>query len=271
MMDMRAMKGNQSNTFNDQMDNLNHLCLDHPNTMLPFLALDPYAKDIVQNFERLFTVTNRKYHGIKIYPSLGYLPSHPRLMEVFAICEDKQIPITSHCSSARVRLHKKNVEINGLDRNGNDIKKTVFLKSKYEYKHYFNAPNRWIPVLKEYPKLKLNIAHFGGEEAWKEYANGSSGAKVGKWINYINSIIGTHDNVYADFSYTMSSRSATSSLIESMVKGFTNPDKVLYGSDFYLTESEDDMKKIFTRFKRDLGKATFKQISQSNNINFLFH
>ena len=271
LMDMRSMGGDQEQAYAEQIRVIDQLCDLFPDTLLPFLAIDPNSDDFVENFIKVFDIPNRKYHGVKIYPSLGYLPSHPNLMKVFKICEDKQIPITTHCSSALVRLPFKTWRVKGMDRTGKTIDRKVKLKSKYEYKMYFNAPNRWIPVLKKYPRLKVNIAHFGGDEAWSQYALGANGTKVGRWIHHINALIKNFENVYADFSYTLYSRSATSSLVQSIANGMTDENKILFGTDFFLIEKEDELKKILLQFKSDVGDRLFRKMSQTNNINFLFH
>ena len=37
------------------------------------------------------------FKDIKIYPPLGYLPTHPNFCEIFEYCSRHNIPITLHC------------------------------------------------------------------------------------------------------------------------------------------------------------------------------
>ncbi len=70
-------------------------------TVYPFLAVDPRRKGIF-DLVKQSVGKNRNFHGIKVYPALGYLPSHPDLMKVFSYYADKDIPVTAHCSRGGV-------------------------------------------------------------------------------------------------------------------------------------------------------------------------
>lgn len=62
---------------------------------------------MIENFYKVFSEkSEHKFFGVKIYPSLGYLPSNPQLMEIFGLCEKKRIPVTAHCSGAIVHTGK---------------------------------------------------------------------------------------------------------------------------------------------------------------------
>ena len=85
--------------YYDQIDNMKKLKKEFPLTLLPFIAIDPnrdYVKDKKNKdeygyreiFLEAFSKEN-SFFGIKIYPSLGYLPSDPRLMEIYEICQEK--------------------------------------------------------------------------------------------------------------------------------------------------------------------------------------
>ncbi len=270
MMDMRSLGRLNRHTLDQQINVLESLMVSHPGTLLPFLAVDPNQPDFIEHFKQLFARENRVFHGVKLYPSLGYLPSHPNLMNIYGLCEDKQIPITTHCSSALVNLRKRALDIEGIDRNGTSFKRRVKLPSRYSYKHYFNAPSKWIPVLKRFPSLKLNLAHFGGAKAWEEYGKGSNGTREGRWINTILSFLNTYRNVYSDFSYTMYDNSATELLLQGLDNGWIPEEKVLYGSDFFLIENEGTQKVLFDRFRSKIGEVRFSQMSKDNNMRFLF-
>ncbi len=270
MMDMRSLGRLNRHTYRQQIEALEALMELHPDTILPFLAIDPNQPDFIDYFKEVFTRDNRIFHGLKLYPSLGYLPSHPNLMDIYGICEEKKIPITAHCSSALVNLRKRQLMVEGLDRAGKAFRKTVKLPSRYTYKHYFNDPARWIPVLKKHPGLKVNLAHYGGAKAWAEYQKGANGKKDGKWVHTINALLHGFEGVYTDFSYTMYDRSATQRLVEDIRNGIVPEDKILYGSDFFLIENEGSQEELFRQFRDQVGTALFTKMSQENNLAFLF-
>lgn len=77
-------------------------------------------------------------HGIKVHPDIqGFKIDDPRMMDIFAMCEERQIPIYSHTGDKR----------------------------------YDNSnPNRVVKVLEAFPDLKFVGPHFGGWSLWEEAA-----------------------------------------------------------------------------------------------------
>jgi len=55
------------------------------------------------------------FKGIKIYPPLGYLPTHPNLAPVFDYCVQYDIPITLHCSPGGINNFRKKNYIRSWD------------------------------------------------------------------------------------------------------------------------------------------------------------
>lgn len=74
--------------------------------VFPFVAIDPRRKYFLDpdtrnkiplaNYVHNNVGRDKEFHGVKIYPTLWYLPSHPRLMEIYRICTEKKIPVTTH-------------------------------------------------------------------------------------------------------------------------------------------------------------------------------
>lgn len=117
------------------------------------------------------SIGSHYFIGIKVYPPLGFDPwpdndkkEMVKVRYLYQFCVDNNVPITSHCSPGG------------------------FLVSN-EYKNY-SSPNKWEQVLNSYPDLRLNLAHFGGEE-------------MGKWRDKIVELIlcGKYANFYTDISY----------------------------------------------------------------------
>lgn len=75
-------------------------------------------------------------HGIKIHPDIqGFAIDDPRMMRVYALCQEQELPILMHTGDHR-----------------------------YDYSN----PNRLLPVLKAFPRLVVIGAHFGGWSVWDE-------------------------------------------------------------------------------------------------------
>lgn len=114
--------------------------------------------------------------GFKVYPPLGYRPLDPRLptlRDFYALCVKRDIPILTHCSpggvsaaDAELYYQKDNAELT------KDPTPASYKHHKpigYFYDKYVH-PKNWAEVLKAFPKLRLCLAHFGGNE-WEEAAS----------------------------------------------------------------------------------------------------
>ena len=102
MMDMMpGIEGDPKTPYLDQIDNMRQLRVNYPDKLLPFVAIDPRNPGVDQIFLSAFNGEN-KFFGVKIYPSLGYLPSHPKLRQIFEVCQAKKIPVTTHCGGGTV-------------------------------------------------------------------------------------------------------------------------------------------------------------------------
>jgi predicted TIM-barrel fold metal-dependent hydrolase len=110
-------------------------------------------------------ISNKGFIGVKLYNALGYRPlendkvneernrifskNHREqytqfkgeefddvLRELYKYCVENQVPITTHCSYTGVEAYP------GAS-------------------HVFGRPDFWIPALKEFPDLHVDLAHFG--------------------------------------------------------------------------------------------------------------
>jgi uncharacterized protein len=273
MMDMaQGIGGAIEDDFLIQIEKMKELRDAYPSKILPFIALDPNNPLMKENFLKVFS-SDREYRffGVKIYPSLGYLPSNPGLMEIFEICEEKKIPVTAHCSGASVHTDRKSIpDIRGTfkDTYGNWEKGPVSrtFKRKSDYAEFFNHPGNWIPVLEAFPKLKLNLAHFGGDDQWKDLISG----KKNTWVHQITELMRKYENLYSDFSYTFYNNEYTRALISLMESDPLIYSRVLYGSDYYMVVTEGHFMYLWSRFAGELGPERIKKIAQENPMRFLF-
>ncbi len=167
--------------------------------------------------EKVRKISNYFFAGIKVYPPLDFDPwpeddsEFKKVNYIYQFCCGKRIPITTHCSDSGFMV----------------------IERKNSWK--FTSPARWADVLKEYPNLKLNFAHFGSQ----------SYKKTNEWCRMIIDLINNHDSVYADFSYRGVSERfyrGLANIINTFPEDQINKIKnhVLFGSDFLINLIETE-------------------------------
>lgn len=301
MMNMEhGIKGKVEQGFYGQLKDLSDLRDEKKNNkvVLPFFGADPRNPDLLEDFISVFSFKDKRpqlagkkaflndifpFFGIKIYPSLGYFPSDPNLMKIFKICEQKNIPITTHCGSGSTRYNKtkyitgKKLILDGfgkLKEESYKILASPFLKNKKRrMARIFNTPNNWLPVIKTFPKLKLNLAHMGGDYQWERFRNGYPHTHIHETLE----IISKDNNVYSDLSYACAT-DRNLRAIRNVLNDENHPvqkrdqwrKKLLYGSDYYLTELKKHMTTIMLSVIEELGDDLTNQICVTNPKNFLF-
>ena len=141
-----------SKGFEKQIWELMKLRNAHPESVFPFLAVDPRRIGIMdvitkgKHFlpkEAPLVGKNGPFFGIKLYPRLGYKPMDVETLcpGLYKWCQDNDIPITFHCS------------------------KTGFPPMpKWKYDD-FGDPDNWNDILGTYPGLRIDFAHFGNNGA----------------------------------------------------------------------------------------------------------
>ncbi len=180
--------------FGQQIEDLEYIAGKYK-TVRPFFSVDPRREykgkiNTIKNLKEKLLSANAKFAGIKLYAPAGFSPTDPVLMGtpkqkgVYQFCIENKIPITAHNSNAgfaclstilNVKGHVKSknaiVNING------PIKFDNLFFSKYaneaiaERADTLNHPKLWEIVLKKYPDLTINFAHFGGSSQILEYVN----------------------------------------------------------------------------------------------------
>ncbi|MEP0367475.1 MAG: amidohydrolase family protein [Cyclobacteriaceae bacterium] len=275
MMDMRSIWNvkKKLRTVEQQMVAMAKLRDQHPDQVIPFVALDPNNCDMEELFIDAFK--HHGFFGVKIYPSLGYLPSHPRLMNIFEICEKKNIPVLTHCSSGKTRASSRSFNLKYTKFEGDTsvvVTKTVLFENhkKETYEDFFNGPENWNPVLKAYPNLKLNLAHFGGERKWHLMLG--KGDKL-NWVKQIVDLMANekYPNVYADFSFTFSYRKLNRKLKEWLRDNPAVRNHTLHGSDYFLTATDRHLRTTLRKYLDEINDPELiKQIGVVNTKKYLF-
>lgn len=270
MMDMKpGIDGKQKIAYAEQIANMKQLRDKYPDKLLPFIAIDPRRQNVDKIFLSAFN-DEHAFFGVKIYPCLGYLPSHPKLMQIFEVCEAKRIPVTAHCGGGTVHSSRRHIKcIQGL-RMDDDNQPEKICEDKWfctgnSYARYFNHPQRWEPVLHAFPQLKLNLAHFGNDTEWEKLAKG----KNNTWVSRIMDMMTRYKNLYADFSFNISNHKTYDIFRQKVEDNDLIANRTLYGSDYYMVVTEGHFRSIKVDFMTAMGDRVMQKIAYENPKKFL--
>jgi predicted TIM-barrel fold metal-dependent hydrolase len=251
--------------------------------IFPFLAADPRRPNLLKLVKQLVK-PSQAFHGIKVYPPLGYLPSHPVLMEVFSYCADFRIPVTVHCipdSSIHCRIRK--LPVKGIDPgSGAKIDREMSFRSADDCTNYFTDPANWGPVLDRFRNLVLNFGHFGGfcpvkkdDRTYSRRTNKPVKSSLEEqWRKTIEEYIRKYPHVYADLSYIMATipqQEEDVRLLNRLIDDPVTGNRILYGSDYYMTylATRNGFAQALAALIRAL-ETRFEKISWINANRFLF-
>lgn len=161
----------------------------------PFFSVDPRREykgqiNMLENVKQKLTGAGARFAGIKLYAPAGFSPTDPVLMGttsqkgIYAFCQENNIPITVHNSNAGFACLSTVLKVRGhVNMNGAVVKinQAVTFENKFfsmkaseaisERAKMLNHPKIWALVLKKYPNLTINFAHFGGSGQIMEYVN----------------------------------------------------------------------------------------------------
>lgn len=102
--------------------------------LIPFVMADPvlFGDGLLDEVEQCVTLGAR---GLKVHPGIcGHMPDHPSMLPVYDRCQELGLPILTDSGGDPVHEERP-----------------------------FGMPVNWVPVLKQFPRLKLIMAHFPGE------------------------------------------------------------------------------------------------------------
>jgi uncharacterized protein len=293
--------GESDLNFQGQIDQIIDLRKRNPDRILPFLSVDPRmgSAQHIAVFVRKYIGTIqlpgdrtafRPFIGIKLYPALGFFPFDDRLKDVFKYCEDHGLPIMTHCTPSGAFYVGKlsaamgapgtigaptnlRLPIRFTDK-GNNTETDVFL-----------YPKNWECILQTYPNLKVCFAHMGGST---EIFLNKSKTRRSSWYEDVKELMAFHPNVYTDISYTLANKDTwpeilalcqnrvtitRNGLIEDAPYKNTMGDRVLFGTDYFMTEQEDSEKNLAQKFPNWLlnqnQKHILDKISELNPVAYL--
>jgi len=235
-------------------------------------------------------VRRKGFIGVKVYNTLGYRPLGNAavddkrrwifkrngrgrytdftgeqfdevLSELYDFCEREEVPITAHCVS------------NGIE---------AYPGASFD----FGDPKYWRPVLERYPRLHLNLAHFGWSspegysprERWafirrpfrwmRERAGGRSDRDrkeiknpkdADTWVGEICAMMEKNEYLYADVAHHMVMENADipkfQSSYRAMLADFPElvPPRLLFGIDWHVITRVDHFTEFKERYERILS------------------
>jgi len=266
-MDMEYMRaGKVHQPFVQQLDELSNIKKKYPDQIFPFIAVDPRRPNITNVVKEY--IEKHNFQGIKLYPPLGYYPFDERLYQVYEYAQNNKIPIISHCSPGIIHYRgkiTKKMLVHPI------TEEKLIYKNKQQFAEHFTHPNNYEILLKDFPDLKICLAHFGGPIEWDKYLNTSWDKNMEiSWFSVIIDLIKNNPNVYADISYTMHDVDLHP-LLKVILQDQQVRTKVLYGSDFYMLEMFKSERSFSINLRAYLCEKDYQQISEINAKIFLSH
>ncbi|MGE0635793.1 MAG: amidohydrolase family protein [Bacteroidia bacterium] len=265
-MDMEFMEaGSVKMKFEEQLNELADLKKKYGDIIHPFVFAHPERTGITDLVKKYIEVHN--FSGIKLYPPLGYFPFDERLEGVYEYAEKNSIPLISHCSRGGV-FYKGKITDEMRKHPKTGIVNTE--KHKSNFTDFYTDPKNYEYVFEKFPNLKLCLAHFGGDTEWNKYLDGSWDlTKENDWFFTIRNMMVKYPSLYTDISYTHS-YSRFLPLLKVTLQ--SNPElakRILFGTDFYMTEQEGSEREHSIRLRAFLGEELFSLIAEQNPKTFL--
>lgn len=286
--------------FNSQIQEIYKLKKAYPDTLFPFYCVDPRNPDI-RNLENLITaLESNAFAGIKLYPPNGFFPFDPRLEKLYEYAEANNIPIMTHCTRGGSYYIGKNVWAlipdNPSSLNPAHPVMAKIVKRIAAYKNasdktfrenakacnLFTHPENYLPVLEKYPKLKLCIAHMGGDieilgtknpniknAKWFQAAMLLENSTQ-SWYDIIKEeILKKYPNTFTDISYSLSDANCMTKLFDDLNNSRINEKQILFGTDYFMVTKEDAELKVVGIGENHL-KQFFPPMMSENNKRYLF-
>jgi uncharacterized protein len=263
-MDMAFMNaGSIPNKYEDQLKELGELNKIYPQ-IIPFMCVDPRRSNNLELLKRC--VEDWNFKGIKLYPLLGYFPYDERLYPIYDYCQNNNLQVITHCSPYNPVHYRGNKgEIGKLLENS----KIPIDSKKYKKKElfaFFADPKNYTIVANDFKELKICISHFGSHVAWSEYL--SNPGKPDNWFVQVKDMLEKYMNIYTDVSFTLNKREFFP-LLKVILNDPEINDKILFGSDFYMVETETDERRFGLDLRAYLGEDIFQKIAVENPKKFL--
>ncbi|CAN5142939.1 hypothetical protein BH09BAC4_BH09BAC4_43190 [soil metagenome] len=298
---------------------------------LPFVAVDPRRiADPANQFTHQFItqlIDQDGFCGIKLYPPMGYFPFDKHLLETLLWACKNGVPVTTHCLRGIIYyrgLKQRDWDFHPIfkDTKGKPIALRSYKNREFSYNfthplnyeclldpalladvlryhndsalnqlYDFDASNPNAVPANTLTKLKLCLAHFGGEDEWERFLDRDKGdfeialhdplktytLDKGKmepywesvsWFSIVYNMLLKYPNVYADLSFILYDERIMN-LLKQIMQTREIADKILFGTDFFVVRQKKTEKVLWTDLRAELGEAAFYQIAQTNPARFL--
>lgn len=308
--------GKSLQPFTKQLQELAQLKQKYQEYCLPFIFIDPRRDGIVDlGIEYL---EKHDFTGLKIYPTYGYYPYDSRLEQIYSYAEEKQIPIIPHTAAVGVFYRGKWQQLKKYLQQCKfadiDVLQTVkkFIRQKrrkglrrQKICSFFAHPVQYLYLLNKYPKLKISLGHFGGNQDWDDYIQNPPSLEERKrydkivseirsllnndspteeeqaqlkekietafglnWLYLILQILKEYENVYTDISFTINDKKYFP-LLKNLLQDTQLREKILFGSDYYMAQIVAFEKHFSEDIGKYLGEDDYRQIAETNPKAFL--
>ncbi|HYK45725.1 MAG TPA: amidohydrolase family protein [Parafilimonas sp.] len=292
--------GPSTSGFEGQLEEVLNIKRRYPNRLLVFLGLDPRwaagQRSIKEKVEQYFstplkindTTSVNPFCGIKIYPSMGYYPFDQRLMETFEWAAVHNVPVLSHCYylggiyNNDEKYLRENLSAadpySSTTFNGDYVKERGFWRWLLGTKNsnnnldscsYFMEPNSFVSMMDHFKAkgtpLKLCLAHFGGGNQMKDRNSNDApfGAARRNWFLQVKDMLLKYDTLYTDISYALHDQDIFPTIFDEL----NHPsygDRIMFGTDFFLTEREQEENKTYSNFKTAAKARTLPNFDHIN-------
>lgn len=245
---------------------------DYKDVIFPFICVDPRRPNIYELVRHY--IENHQFTGIKMYPAIGYFPNDKRLYKIYEYAEVNEIPITTHCipknknhyrGEIKPEWYKQAESMAAFD--------PEEAKTMYDFAQYLGHPYWWKQVLDDFPELKINLGHFGGNTEWDKYLDSPSNRNqphLESWYRMIRRLIEEprFKNVYADISFTVHDPRLYP-ILKNLLNTENTKDFVLFGSDFYMMQKDYRERRFSMDVRGYLDDAVYWQLVEANAKRFL--
>jgi predicted TIM-barrel fold metal-dependent hydrolase len=124
--------------------------------------------------------------------------------------------------------------------------------------------------LERFPKLRLNLAHFGGDEEWKRFSRNNPNT----WVHRIVSMMEDYEHVYTDVSFLLHlTEKRNSGFLETFEELLKEKELVrnrtLFGSDYYMVLIHEKLPSVTQNFLFRLDDSLENKLTRENPRRFL--
>jgi uncharacterized protein len=231
----------------------------------PFVAVDPRRPDFFEIAKDF--IENHQFAGIKLYPALGFFPHDKRLSQLWEWAETEQIPVISHCSRGGVYYRGESTDITWPSNLPIEASR---LGSNASWTDQLSDPGAFCNVLRDFPGLKICLAHLGGEDECAKWLSEPwpSNLNQSNWLSTILRLMKKYPNVYTDLSY-VGYQSKLHPLMHVLIRDPAFGGRILFGSDFYMVHQDATEREFSIRLRSTLSEEEFRIISHVNPQHFL--